>query len=76
MIHCRECGQEIEIDTDNDESEEKILQAAQANGEPPICVLCLHLEMAKRYADHRRWEGVVFEISEIQKTIRSLNDSR
>lgn len=78
MIHCALCGAETPQDFNpkkgetEEGEEEKTMRAAQVNGQGPFCQLCRHLEMALRYAEHRKLYPVVAHIKLAQDGVTKI----
>ena len=53
---CSVCGWKWH--SENKKDAVKVETAAKVNGDGPYCVLCLHLEMAARYASARGYHEV------------------
>lgn len=59
---CCVCGWQWHSETKKDA--ENVIAAAKVNGDGPYCVLCLHLEMAARYATARGYPEVRIVMNE------------
>lgn len=53
---CCVCGHKWH--SENAKTARYVVLAIQTNHDGPYCTLCLHLEMAARYAEHRGYNGV------------------